>query len=772
MRNQKPLCALALAFLACVAVFMVVEDTVVAESLKVEDSPNNASVIDAIVDLKAYCLAARAKLQDSDLLKHANGVIDLVNAFGQDTGKDVITEFARTIGHLKGAHTVTPGLAGYLIDGINESVLEGRHTTVLKKLGGYAPGVYVVLNHAAFGLAVKPGYFDKLGVLQVDFLKFKSGLHHGKGGKAIEAWKKSGGADVLEGFVSKITAKYMAMAQAQEMLQMKGAGFAIAESVKKSFAGVGSEEEKSVDAVAPLPIAGQRGALKIRKMHNFAMPSHEEIKKEAMKEAKAYLDELAKKEEDSPAAVITSIEKQLEGTSIRVTTGAHLFSDSNQSPKIKIVGTKGTVEGRIDYLPLLGKMVTQTFSADTGSMGQIKRILIEHDDKVANPWLCTKFEVRVGHLNSWVEFAPHGKKSFVDGWWLDGSHGKLKPFYRLARDEKWLLLPIHQELSYTKLLAEDVPSTCSNLPASEMVDKGSFEENTACFSGDKSEFETKCAKYPKCQGFTYTTGETNYGKGCLKYRCQSYDVDTDADAGPVKKGFDYYTRQAFKYKAQEPTEECTSECGFEGATYEGKVSCVSIKDGSVVDEENCSEWKPTIMRPEKPSKKCDSTPECVKWQVSPITKRCPTSCGSARKTLYGASKCVKAANHGCKGKVTVYQHDGFTGWSASFKKGGYNMKKFLAAGAKNDDMSSLKVPAGCKAVVYQHADKSGWAATFEPGDYRMHAFLAAGGRNDDASSIDVLDGDGETVDDDKCNYWKELGAKPEVPWTICSAINC
>lgn len=94
------------------------------------------------------------------------------------------------------------------------------------------------------------------------------------------------------------------------------------------------------------------------------------------------------------------------------------------------------------------------------------------------------------------------------------------------------------------------------------------------------------------------------------------------------------------------------------------------------------------------------------------------------------------------------------------------MKKFLAAGAKNDDMSSLKVPAGCKAVVYQHADKSGWAATFEPGDYRMHAFLAAGGRNDDASSIDVLDGDGETVDDDKCNYWKELGAKPEVPWTV------
>ena len=27
------------------------------------------------------------------------------------------------------------------------------------------------------------------------------------------------------------------------------------------------------------------------------------------------------------------------------------------------------------------------------------------------------------------------------------------------------------------------------------------------------------------------------------------------------------------------------------------------------------------------------------------------------------------------------------------------MKKFLAAGAKNDDMSSLKVPAGCKAVA-------------------------------------------------------------------------
>jgi hypothetical protein len=39
----------------------------------------------------------------------------------------------------------------------------------------------------------------------------------------------------------------------------------------------------------------------------------------------------------------------------------------------------------------------------------------------------------------------------------------------------------------------------------------------------------------------------------------------------------------------------------------------------------------------------------------------------------------------------VYQHDIGGGWSANFEEGTYGMAAFLKKGAKNDDMSSLRV---------------------------------------------------------------------------------
>ena len=57
---------------------------------------------------------------------------------------------------------------------------------------------------------------------------------------------------------------------------------------------------------------------------------------------------------------------------------------------------------------------------------------------------------------------------------------------------------------------------------------------------------------------------------------------------------------------------------------------------------------------------------------------------------------------GCTGKVRVFQHGDFGGWQASFSKGVYDHGQFVAAGAKNDDASSLKVPEGCKATLYEH----------------------------------------------------------------------
>jgi len=90
----------------------------------------------------------------------------------------------------------------------------------------------------------------------------------------------------------------------------------------------------------------------------------------------------------------------------------------------------------------------------------------------------------------------------------------------------------------------------------------------------------------------------------------------------------------------------------------------------------------------------------------------------------------------CTGKVEVYQHGDFTGWKASFAKGVYDYGKFVKAGAKNDDASSIKVPTGCKATLYQHGDFKGWKAVFPAGHYPYKKFVKRA-KNDDASAIKV-----------------------------------
>lgn len=43
----------------------------------------------------------------------------------------------------------------------------------------------------------------------------------------------------------------------------------------------------------------------------------------------------------------------------------------------------------------------------------------------------------------------------------------------------------------------------------------------------------------------------------------------------------------------------------------------------------------------------------------------------------------------------------------------------------------------CVVVVYQHADFTGWSAVYGEGDHEYNDFMAAGAVNDDASSIKV-----------------------------------
>merc|ERR1711865_1230282 len=98
---------------------------------------------------------------------------------------------------------------------------------------------------------------------------------------------------------------------------------------------------------------------------------------------------------------------------------------------------------------------------------------------------------------------------------------------------------------------------------------------------------------------------------------------------------------------------------------------------------------------------------------------------------------LAARKAGCKGKVQTFQHGGFNGKRVLFGKGNYDYGRMTRMGQRNDDMSSLKVPWGCKVIAYQHGSFNGKAVTFGPGNYDYGRMTRMGQRNDDMSSLKV-----------------------------------
>merc|ERR1719454_746465 len=122
---------------------------------------------------------------------------------------------------------------------------------------------------------------------------------------------------------------------------------------------------------------------------------------------------------------------------------------------------------------------------------------------------------------------------------------------------------------------------------------------------------------------------------------------------------------------------------------------------------------------------------------------------------------------GAECRVEVYQHGDFTGWKAIYPRGDFGIKGFKARGAKNDDMSAIKVIGdNCQAELYQHGDFSGWKVVFPTGSYNYHALKAMGAKNDDASSLEAI-----RVTEIEAPY-RHAGkgvAKPEEIWNVGGA---
>jgi len=240
--------------------------------------------------------------------------------------------------------------------------------------------------------------------------------------------------------------------------------------------------------------------------------------------------------------------------------------------------------------------------------------------------------VQVGKGNPWVEFAPEGKDYLVEGFWLDPADGKEGPYYRLARQNHWLLLPktASAQMSYMKF--DDIP-VCVDMPE-------------ACFLADRDhktvqDMMQECDNHERCNGFTYTTNKTKHGGGCLKYRCESEDTDgvTRHTAAEASGKVEYYGRLAFQWTI-EPPSKCDQGCGFSGSFNKGQRHCSRITDAAIMDDEVCEFWTPKMPKPEIPEVVCPATAPCVDY-VTTTPQDCPSTCGYSGGDLQGTVTCTE-----------------------------------------------------------------------------------------------------------------------------------
>lgn len=85
---------------------------------------------------------------------------------------------------------------------------------------------------------------------------------------------------------------------------------------------------------------------------------------------------------------------------------------------------------------------------------------------------------------------------------------------------------------------------------------------------------------------------------------------------------------------------------------------------------------------------------------------------------------------GAVNEVTFYSNINYGGTAVTLGVGSYTMDQMIAAGIKNDDISSIKVPAGYTVTVYENRNFTGTALTFTSDisnllDYNFNDTLSA-----------------------------------------------
>tara|TARA_B110000444_G_scaffold80457_1_gene75983 strand:+ start:57282 stop:58139 length:858 start_codon:yes stop_codon:yes gene_type:complete len=118
----------------------------------------------------------------------------------------------------------------------------------------------------------------------------------------------------------------------------------------------------------------------------------------------------------------------------------------------------------------------------------------------------------------------------------------------------------------------------------------------------------------------------------------------------------------------------------------------------------------------------DSTSNDVQYEVSKRVK------------LTGAY--IRSVGGNCN--VVLFQHAGFGGWSATFGVGDFLVEDFIAAGAVDNDASSIRIEEGCAASMFEGENFDGaWEAEVGEGNYDLGDLQAVGLENDQLSSMKI-----------------------------------
>lgn len=90
-----------------------------------------------------------------------------------------------------------------------------------------------------------------------------------------------------------------------------------------------------------------------------------------------------------------------------------------------------------------------------------------------------------------------------------------------------------------------------------------------------------------------------------------------------------------------------------------------------------------------------------------------------------------SSSSGTSTGATFYEHGNYGGWAVTLGEGTYNYSEMVAAGIKNDQLSSLKVSSGYIVTLYEHSNFEGATKTVTSDTSILSDF------NDKASSIKV-----------------------------------